>query len=428
MKARTRLDRNVVAVDVDGTVHLLIELQAPPAAATNRRPIDVTVVIDRSGSMSGGKLRSVLRAVAQLARLLTADDRLGIVTFDDEAQMVLPLGTHGVDEVNHVLAGIRSGGSTNLSGGWLCGYDEMVQKGRTDASKRIVVLTDGDANVGIVDPALLTGIVGGGRTREITTSVIGFGDGFNEELCAGLADAGGGEDYFCEGPDHAPTVFRKEFEGLASVVAQNIVVEIAPDPRTGSVELLSKYPSTCVDGAVRVDVGDAFGDEVRSVLAQINVAAIGEPGTVKVADVQIRWADVTGGGVAMHSTTIPVEIGAATGADADRVAPDAGVVEQVEILLAVRARRDALELAKKGDTDGARARLSEAKRIAMRYPAMREELDEIERDEWEIDSGRISASRTKNSYASEREWSRKRKKRFLAGEEPDLPRDPGDAS
>lgn len=427
MKARTRLDRNVVAVNVDGTVHLLVELQAPPAAAATRRPIDVTVVIDRSGSMSGGKLRSVLRAVAQLARLLTADDRLGIVTFDNEAQLVLPLGTHGVDEVNDLLAGIRTGGSTNLSGGWLCGYDEMVQKGRADANKRIVVLTDGEANVGIVDPVLLTGIVGGGRAREITTSVIGFGDGFNEELCAGLADAGGGEDYFCEGPDHAPTVFRKEFEGLASVVAQNIVVEIVPDPRTGAVELLSKYPSTCVDRTVRVDVGDAFGDEIRSVLAQINVAAIGEPGTVTVADVQIRWADVTGGGVTMRSTTIPVEIGAATGADADRVAPDAGVVEQVEILLAVRARREALELAKKGDTDGARARLSEAKRIAMRHPAMREELDEIERDELEIDSGRISESRRKNSYASEREWSRTRKKRFLAGEDPDLPGDPGDA-
>lgn len=426
MKARTRLDRNVVAVNVDGIVHLLIELQAPPAVATTRRPIDVTVVIDRSGSMSGGKLRSVLRAVAQLARLLTADDRLGIVTFDNEAQLVLPLGTHGVDEVNHVLAGIRSGGSTNLSGGWLCGYDEMVQKGRPDANRRIVVLTDGEANVGIVDPALLTGIVGGGRAREITTSVIGFGDGFNEKLCAGLADAGGGEDYFCEGPDHAPTVFREEFEGLASVVAQNIVVEIVPDPRTGAVELLSKYPSTCVDGTVRVDVGDAFGDETRSVLAQINVGAIGEPGTVKVADVQIRWADVAGGGVTMHSTTIPVEIGAAT--DADHVAPDAGVVEQVEILLAVRARREALELAEKGDTHGARARLSDAKRIAMRYPAMREELDEIERDEREIDSGWISSSRVKNSYSSEREWSRNRKKRYLAGEDPDPPRDPGDAS
>ena len=130
----------------------------------------------------------------------------------------------------------------------------------------------------------------------------------------------------------------------------------------------------------------------------------------------------------MHSTTIPVEIGAATDADADGAAPDAGVVEQVEILLAVRARREALELAEKGDTDGARARLSDAKRIALRYPAMREELDEIERDEWEIDSGRISASRTKNSYASEREWSRNRKKRYLAGEDPDPPRDPGDAS
>jgi Ca-activated chloride channel family protein len=426
MKAHTRLDRNVVAVEVDGTVNLLIELEAPPAPATTRRPIDVTVAIDRSGSMSGRKLRSVLRAVAQLARLLTADDRLGIVTFDDEAQLVLPLGSHGVDEINQTLAGIRSGGSTNLSGGWLCGYDEMAQKGRPDAMKRIVVLTDGEANVGIVDPVLLTGIVGGGRVREITTSVIGFGDGFNEELCAGLADAGGGDDYFCEGPDHAPTVFRQEFEGLASVVAQNIIVEIVPDARTGDVELLSKFPSTRVGSTVRIDVGDAFGDEKRSVIAQIKVGAIGEPGTVKVADVQIRWVDVTGGGAAMHSTSIPVEIGAAPGADADRVAPDAGVVEQVEILLAVRARRDAIEMARKGDTAGARARLSEAKQIAMRYPSMAEELDEIERDEWEIEAGQISSSRAKNSYASEREWSRSRKKRFLAGEDPDRPVNPDD--
>lgn len=419
MRANYRLDRSVVAIDVDGTIHVLVDLVAPPAPGVTRKPIDVAVVIDRSGSMSGRKLEAVRRAVIQLGRLLGPADRLAVVTFDGNAQLVLPLGSHATAEFERTIAGIRAGGSTNLSGGWLCAHDELSNRGRDEALRRIIVLTDGEANAGIHDPALLVGIVGGGRQKEITTSVIGFGTGFNEELCGSMADAGGGRDYFCEGPDQAPAVFRTEFEGLAALVAQNIVVELRPDSRVRDVELVSDLPFTTVDGALRIDVGDAIADEKRSVIAKLRVGGISEPAAVKVADLEIRWTSIVGD-VATHSTTIPVMVGAAPGADADAAPVDEEVVERVDVLLAARARQEAMRLAYRGHFDEARRRIADAREIARRHPAMANDLREILADEQAIEDGRVSSRETKSSYAAMKEKMRGEgtRRRFLT-EDPD---------
>ena len=85
-----------------------------------------------------------------------------------------------------------------------------------------------DANAGIKEPDQLVGMVRGGHRQGITTSCIGFADGFDERLLAALADAGLGNDYWCDGPDQAHAVFQQEFGGLAAVVAQNLSVEVRP--------------------------------------------------------------------------------------------------------------------------------------------------------------------------------------------------------
>src|SRR5689334_25414031 len=100
----------------------MLELTAPSvAAAPARRPLDLVAAIDRSGSMAGEPLAAVLAAVDRLLRLLGPDDRIAVVTFDDEVDTVLPLLHHDPRSARHAVARIVSGGSTNLSGGWLKG-------------------------------------------------------------------------------------------------------------------------------------------------------------------------------------------------------------------------------------------------------------------------------------------------------------------
>ncbi len=121
MKPAIALDRTIVVDASDEVVHVLLELTAPPAPEVERLPLDVALVIDRSGSMSGKPIEAVTQAVARLIRQAGPDDRIGVVAFDNDVTTVLPLGRH-VDQsaIDAVLA-IGPGGSTNLSGGWFAG-------------------------------------------------------------------------------------------------------------------------------------------------------------------------------------------------------------------------------------------------------------------------------------------------------------------
>lgn len=412
MKPIVKLDRTLVAVEMDQTVHVMLELAAPPAPeVTERRPIDVVAVIDRSGSMSGEPLEAVLRATGQLAQLLGADDRLAVVTFDDAVDLVLPLAHHDSALARGVLRSIHSGGSTNLSGGWLKGMEILTAHGRHDALKRVLVLTDGMANIGIVDPGALSGLTSAARGQGITTSMIGFGDGYDERLLAVMADAGGGNDYWCAGADQATKVFADEFAGLASVVAQNISVEIRPTDPSADFAVLNEYPITQVPGGMQVALGDAYGDEHRRVVAMFEVKARPDAGSFQVAELIIRWASVVGE-VALHTVTVPVMVGAADPALADAVEPDQEVVEHVNILRATKLRKEALEAEREGRRSDAIDRLGKALPLMRMAAAPAAEIAEMDDDLARLKRGDWHERDMKRNFAQARTQTRGRKSRY----------------
>lgn len=407
-----KLDRALVALEVDQTVHVLLELTAPPApAVAERAPIDVVAVIDRSGSMSGQPLQAVLAATGMLAKLLGPDDRMAVVTFDDQVRLALPLAHHDAAAAAKVLGHIHSGGSTNLSGGWLKGLEVLMAHGRPEALKRLIVLTDGHANVGITDADALSQLAASANAQQVTTSMIGFADGYDEQLLAALADAGGGNDYWCAGPDQATKVFADEFAGLASVVAQNISVEIRPSDAVAECLVLNEYPLTVVDGGLQVALGDAYGGEHRKVVSMLRLKAPTQAGQVHVADLVIRWAS-TIGDVALMSGTVPVMVGAIEGLDLDHVAPDPDVVEQVNLLKVARGRKDANDAARRGDHAGAARLIDELLPMAAAMPAMASELDELRTDAVRLASGDWHEADMKRNYSAARTMERGRKRRY----------------
>lgn len=111
-------------------------------------------------------------------RRLRSDDELAVVTFDDQVTLVAPLAGVDPDRLNAAIDGIWAGGSTNLSGGWLKGLEELG-RATGDGPRAVVVLTDGQANVGVVEPARLVAMTRGACGTGALTSTIGFGDGFD---------------------------------------------------------------------------------------------------------------------------------------------------------------------------------------------------------------------------------------------------------
>ena len=418
MKPTIKFDRTLVAVLVDEVVHVMLELAAPPAASVKRAPLDVAVVLDRSGSMIGEPLEAVTSATSQLLRLAGPDDRIAVVAFDDNVQLVLPLAHHEPDGAGAAVRAIRSGGSTNLSGGWLKGLELLTAAMRDGALRRIIVLTDGHANAGITGPEQLVPLIKSGYGQGVTTSLVGFGEGYDEQLLAALADGGMGNDYFCAGPDQAAQVFADEFGGLASVVAQNVSVEITPTDAVAVTAVLNEFPITDMPNGLQVAMGDAYGGERRKLIAKFHLRPVFVDGPIDVATLTIRWASTTGD-VALHTVTVPIVVTA--GAVGDDSAADPEVTEEVLRLEVAKTRREARDAADRGDLHSASMMLSAGAELLTRANAMPSEIDELRQDAAALEEGMWSAAAAKRQYSRSRSTHKGRRTDYEAEAAPDEP-------
>lgn len=367
MRPTIRLNHNLLAVESDHTVHVMVELAAPEAPQVSDRPsLKLALVIDRSGSMAGPKLATTKACAAYLVRRLAPTDELAVVAYDDQVDLVAPLAPVHGDALLAAIDAIGPGGSTNLSGGWLKGLEVLRSPahdgdGHDDsvarpATRRVLLLTDGQANAGVTDPGALVGMATTARAEGVGTTTIGFGDDFEEALLTAMGDAGGGNAHFAPTPEAAPAIFAEEFGGLASVVAQNVSVEIRPGDDVVLVEVLNQYPAVAVAGGLQLALGDSYGGERRAVVFCLHLPAVADLGVAKVADVVLRYVSI-GDQIAAHEVTLAVVVNVVTAEEAAQAEADHAVVDEVLVLKTAKARDEARRLADMGDFEGGRSLL-----------------------------------------------------------------------
>jgi Ca-activated chloride channel homolog len=401
MDANIRLDHSLVALETEQDVHAMLELVAPePDEHDEAPPLRLALVIDRSGSMAGSKLEIAKRCASWLVSRLRQRDQLALVDYDDQVRLLAPLGTPR-DHVAHTLAQVHAGGSTNLSGGWLKGVEQLR---RTDGAlpRKVLLLTDGLANVGITDRDTLVGLAQQTARDGIGTTTVGFGHGFDEDLLTQMADAGSGNAHYAESPDAAPAIFAQELEGLTQLAAQNVSVEIRPRPDVEFLGVLNDYPCVPVAGGVQMQLGDAYAGDRRRIVLALHVPRLAELGVATIADLVVRYVSV-GDEVAEHVLTLPIVVNAVSAQEAAAAGPDAEVHEEVLVLKSARARDEAIVLADAGDVAGAQHALrlaadsvSSSPLVPPRLALEAEELEDAARS---VDSYG-SAARKQLRYAS----------------------------
>lgn len=128
----------------------------------------------------------------------------------------------------------------------------------------------------------------------ITTTTIGVGDGFAEELLTDLADAGGGTGWFAESAEGVPAIFAGEFDDLVALAAQNVSVELRPGPDVELLAVLNDYPSVAVDGGVQILVGDAFAGQRLRVVTKLHIPRLARLGVQQVAEFVLRYVSPWG--------------------------------------------------------------------------------------------------------------------------------------
>lgn len=375
-----RTDRQLIRAGARSTRYVLVEVDVPRGEpARQRPPLDVALVLDRSGSMEGERKFVLARqAVERALAMLRPTDRFALVVYDDQVDVLVP-STPASDESRRLalrlLGDVRPRGSTNLSGGWLRGCEEVARTLAPDAVARVLLLTDGLANDGITDPERLAHHAAEWRQRGVTTSTLGVGADFDERLLRDMAHEGGGNFYFMEAPVQIPDLLSSELGEALDIAVRRAALELLL-PAGADAEPLNRFRHTRAtgDGELRVDLGDLVSGQQLRVVVKITFAR-GTEGASSELGVSLAGDDLLQ----------PLATGAigwryASHAENDRQPRDAVVDREVALLYAARARAEAAEANRRGAFRDARRVLERTAERIMRYAGDDPVLRGIARD------------------------------------------------
>ncbi|WP_094584965.1 VWA domain-containing protein [Synechococcus sp. BO 8801] len=352
---RFRPLRPAVASDRPSILDLLLTITPPPVAAEaslrERPPLNLALVIDRSGSMSGTKLSYARKAARFLAGELTGRDRLAIVSFDDEMNVVVP--SRPVADPQPFIAAINtihSGGCTALFDGWRAGATQVAEHLDPGAMNRVLLLSDGQANEGLTNQEQIAAKVAGLTQRGISTSAFGLGDDFDEDLMGAMAAAGDGTLAHIETPSQLADLYASELQGLASTFGRRVSLGVRGKNGAEVVDLLNDLKSTTAGNHQLPNL--RVGQELNVGLQLKLPAWIPNQ---EILSVRLAWE--APGSSDRQSLIEHLQLPVMESEELKQLEPDDAVAEQLALLRANRERRQVIADLDRGDVISASASL-----------------------------------------------------------------------
>jgi Ca-activated chloride channel family protein len=336
----------------------MIEVTAPvaPVLETEIQRSDKGVVfcIDRSGSMGNGRLELVKQTVLDILPKLRATDYISVVTFDHAATVVAPMKKvqdHTVASLRALVAGITTGGQTNLELGYRTALAEAALAPEV-LETQVILLSDGQANSGATDPTLLGQLAASAIEHLISTSTLGIGEGYSEQLLDVLSVSGNGNHFSAFRLEDAVTGLNSEIEGLLKRTIEGLRIEIQYEPRfqIGSIAKTVqnlKYFNSNANGA-SATLGDLSSGEERNFTFDLDLKSqeFSDGGTVPAFTVTYRYQDLVTGESVTGQQRFELEIADPTHfVDPER---DQDIVAELTAMRTQEIKERAVELMRMG--------------------------------------------------------------------------------
>lgn len=288
-------DRNLDIAQTNSQRHLAIAVQA--ASSGERPPLNLCLILDQSGSMGGHPIKTVRAAAKKIVDSLSPQDRISIVSFDHEAQLVVPnQPATNPATIKQAIEGIRAGGGTAIDAGLKLGIEEIA-KGKSGTVSQIFLLTDGENEHGNNDRCLK--LAKFAVSHSFTVSTLGFGDHWNQDVLEQLADAGNGSLAYIQNPDMAIHEFSRLFSRVQSVSLTNayLVLTLQPQVRLAELKPIAQVLPETIELDVRregeqaiVRLGDLMNDTPRVILANLYISQL-PAGTHPIAYAEVQYDD-----------------------------------------------------------------------------------------------------------------------------------------
>jgi Ca-activated chloride channel homolog len=298
MNVKALLDVDMVALEAADKVTLMLDLTAPANPAQSTRPGQaIQVVLDRSGSMEGQPLEAAKGSLLKLVSRLAPQDAFGLVAFDDSALVIVPTRTmadHHMPSLRKAIRQLDTGGSTDISTGYLMGLRELTRVQAAGGST-LLLISDGHANAGEQDPKFFQEVSTKSATEKVTTSTIGLGNGYDETILEALAQGGGGAHRFAGSIDEAVGAIAAEVDDLLDKTIVNAVLRVTPTSAMAGlakIEIVQRLPYWKDGETFVVQLGDLYSGENRRFMIDLDVPGIAALGLCKIADITIEYLDL----------------------------------------------------------------------------------------------------------------------------------------
>lgn len=392
--------RAAVSSDHPSTLDVLVRIVPPTAPDDLKRPaLNLGFAIDRSGSMSGQRKISFARqAVCYAVQQLLASDRVSVTIFDDQVQ-TLVRSTLAVDkaDITRQIERIQPKGSTALHTGWLEGGIQISQHFNSEHLNRVILLSDGLANVGETNPDAIASDVHGLAKRGVSTTTMGVGNDYNEDLLEAMARSGDGNYYYIESPQQLPDIFQTELQGLMATVGHTVSLGIEPQ---GDVKVVDVLNDLDRNRQGRYQLPNLVVSNAIEVVVRLKVPAI----TVQAADLcyfRLAWNDPQQ--QQRQKVRAALHLPVVSSAQLEDFPLNSEVQEQVARLMAARAKQEVVRNLDRGDYAAARLSLEAARTQVSAAPVsarMSMELEALADLDADLASKDLTRARKKATYQS----------------------------